>query len=405
LQTFRSRREWIDHEFQVHRVNQQWCCNLCKEVLGTQEVFRAHIENIHQSTFFSSQIEEFISASKRFVSRNGSDEKCPFCLTAPSQTQRSFASHVGRHLQEISLAALPLLDASSDDEDGSDSSGDNNDDDGNGSGDEGSGDREKRISALSGHSDEETDQHDSGEASSPLEMGGSGKISSAVETGEHDVVLANNELEVVLPIPQVVKGVTDLLATLKVLWATLEHWSMHQATAAQASYAYVKVEYEFNIVCQNFIAAEIDFSDFGNVPELLRHILDAAVTQESSGEAREECLPNLRKIYVPLVNGLKQKLQVARKKQSPHEEEVYHKTQHDLVPKLDRPKINNLEWEALYTDFETKQKAFLEQIEAKQSIVVSPNQAASSLPRPGQIFQAGCKWQSPFPIFWFDMGD
>lgn len=32
---------------------------------------------------------------------------CPFCLITPARTRHMFFSHVGRHLQEVSLAALP----------------------------------------------------------------------------------------------------------------------------------------------------------------------------------------------------------------------------------------------------------------------------------------------------------
>lgn len=93
---------------------------------------------MHFQSVASPQIEEIISASKRLVPRIAVSEICPFCATAPAQTQRSFASHVGRHQQDISLAALPNLDDESDDESG-DSSSDNDDDEN----DEGNGGREE----------------------------------------------------------------------------------------------------------------------------------------------------------------------------------------------------------------------------------------------------------------------
>jgi len=53
-----------------------------------------------------------MSASKRLIPRDVTVEACPFCLTVPAQSQKGFASHVGKHQQEISLAALPNLDDS-----------------------------------------------------------------------------------------------------------------------------------------------------------------------------------------------------------------------------------------------------------------------------------------------------
>jgi uncharacterized C2H2 Zn-finger protein len=116
------------HEFTAHRTETQWRCNLCAEKFQAQEQLQAHINSIHKLDFMSSQIAEVIAASKRLEPRDGGTEICPFCLVAPAQTQKAFARHVGRHLQEISLAALPLIDTSpnsdSDDED------DDNDQDG-----------------------------------------------------------------------------------------------------------------------------------------------------------------------------------------------------------------------------------------------------------------------------------
>jgi cobalamin biosynthesis protein CobT len=88
-------------------------------------MFQDHVNNIHFQDVAQSQVEEVISASKRLIPRNVVSEKCPFCLTTPATNQKAFASHVGKHLQEVSLAALPNIDGpdeggSSDDSDGGD---------------------------------------------------------------------------------------------------------------------------------------------------------------------------------------------------------------------------------------------------------------------------------------------
>lgn len=113
------------HEFTFHRTKANWQCNLCADTYQAEEQFLAHISNSHKLHFMSLQISEVIAASKRLEMRDGSNEVCPFCLVAPAQTQKAFARHVGRHLREISLAALPTTDTSSD----GDSDDDNSDDD------------------------------------------------------------------------------------------------------------------------------------------------------------------------------------------------------------------------------------------------------------------------------------
>ncbi|TAQ84989.1 hypothetical protein B7494_g6698 [Chlorociboria aeruginascens] len=129
LHTFQSRRTWIMHEFQMHRIDTKWPCNMCKESFASTESLQSHIESTHKQAFAFSQVEQLITASKRNIVRSAETEICPFCLTYPARTQKVFASHVGRHLQEISLSALPRIDLlsgnnSDDDDDVHDSSDD-----------------------------------------------------------------------------------------------------------------------------------------------------------------------------------------------------------------------------------------------------------------------------------------
>lgn len=127
LRTFKSRGEWMKHEFQNHRVIPQWSCNLCAETFESDDLFQGHLHSLHFQDVAPFQIDEVMSASKRIIPRDGTAENCPFCLTIPATTQKAFASHVGKHLQEISLAALPNLDES--DEDGGSGESDGGDDD------------------------------------------------------------------------------------------------------------------------------------------------------------------------------------------------------------------------------------------------------------------------------------
>jgi hypothetical protein len=147
--TFKSRTEWMQHEFQTHRIGTEWRCTFCKETSDSQETFRQHLVLAHVREVASSQIEELISASKRTVPCDAAKEMCPFCISAPAKTREGFARHVGKHQQDISLAALPNMDTSSDDgssNDDNDSKGDdygeedsinNRDDDGDDSGSRG----------------------------------------------------------------------------------------------------------------------------------------------------------------------------------------------------------------------------------------------------------------------------
>jgi len=92
----------------------QWRCNICAETFTATDSLRIHINITHDGDFISSQVEEVMAASKRQAAKQGEKEMFSFCQTTPSQTQKSFAGHVGKHMQDISLAALPTLNSCSD---------------------------------------------------------------------------------------------------------------------------------------------------------------------------------------------------------------------------------------------------------------------------------------------------
>lgn len=78
---------------------------------------------------------------------------------------------------------------------------------------------------------------------------------------------------------------------------------------------YVRLGYEFNIACRAFAAINVETNDLGNVPELLRHILESTLSQEASVESLEKYLPRIRDIIINLLHGLKRKQQKLRTKQ------------------------------------------------------------------------------------------
>lgn len=119
-----------------------------------------------------------------------------------------------------------------------------------------------------------------------------------------------------MPLSQIEKSVTHLLVATKQLLETLTQWSRNAATDTQVSDVYVRLGYEFNMACRAFTAINVDTSDLGNVPESLRHILEATLSQEASTESLEKYLPRIRDIIINLLHGLKRKQQKLRQRQS-----------------------------------------------------------------------------------------
>lgn len=118
-----------------------------------------------------------------------------------------------------------------------------------------------------------------------------------------------------MPLSQIEKSVTHLLVATKQLLETLTQWSRGHATDTQVSDVYVRLGYEFNMACRAFTAINVDTSDLGNVPDLLRSILEATLSQEASAESLEKYLPRIRDIIINLLHGLKRKQQRLRQKQ------------------------------------------------------------------------------------------
>lgn len=69
------------------------------------------------------------------------------------------------------------------------------------------------------------------------------------------------------------------------------------------------------MACRAFTAINVDIDDLGNVPELLRSILEATLSQEASAESLEKYLPRIRDIIINLLHGLKRKQQKLRQRQ------------------------------------------------------------------------------------------
>ncbi|KAJ4399442.1 Bud site selection protein 6 [Didymella pomorum] len=113
---------------------------------------------------------------------------------------------------------------------------------------------------------------------------------------------------------QIEKSVTHLLVATKQLLETLTLWSRGTATESEVSDVYVRLGYEFNIASRAFNAIGVDTNDLGNVPELLRGILEETLSQEASQASLDNFLPRIRDIIINLLHGLKKKQQRLRQR-------------------------------------------------------------------------------------------
>ena len=117
---FADRSTWFSHELQVHRI--EWCCPFCTHSpLQSLESFKDHLQNRHAQKFVKEQLSALGATCQQSVERI-SPQCCPFCdewfvklkdanpdlagetlVVTPAQ----FQHHVGSHMEQLALFALP----------------------------------------------------------------------------------------------------------------------------------------------------------------------------------------------------------------------------------------------------------------------------------------------------------
>ena len=107
---FTSRAAWADHEFTEHRIIRSWSCPECAKQCESEQEWDVHLEEYHQQTFSGPKYQVALSMACNTLERPVSSEACPLCQVIPGKARGEFVKHVGRHMEEIALMALPPED-------------------------------------------------------------------------------------------------------------------------------------------------------------------------------------------------------------------------------------------------------------------------------------------------------
>jgi hypothetical protein len=117
LNTFPTRKLWADHEFNEHFTLRQWRCFTCRATTRTQQSFVDHLTNNHNIVLTGHRLTAAIAEAQETDLIPGFiNHKCALCSKSSWQTKRAYATHVGQHLEEISLACLPRDEGDSSDD-------------------------------------------------------------------------------------------------------------------------------------------------------------------------------------------------------------------------------------------------------------------------------------------------
>ena len=106
LVQFTTRAAWADHEFSYHRFETRWNCPECGSEETSPQDWERHIQK-HSLIFTGPELQVARTMARNRKARPIETEECRLCRESPAQNRRAFIKHVGRHLEEMALVALP----------------------------------------------------------------------------------------------------------------------------------------------------------------------------------------------------------------------------------------------------------------------------------------------------------
>ena len=104
---FPSRTAWAEHEFSKHRIELSWNCPECPKKCGTAIGWEQHLREDHHRNFSGLNLKVALQTAQSAQNRPIEQEECPLCRIVLGKPRRAFVKHVGRHMEEIALLALP----------------------------------------------------------------------------------------------------------------------------------------------------------------------------------------------------------------------------------------------------------------------------------------------------------
>ena len=107
LAQFPTRATWADHEFAEHRIIRSWSCPECARQCDSEIEWIQHLGKCHQRSFVGPQHQVAKKMAYKVRARPTENEECPLCQVVVGKPRREFVKHVGRHMEEIALMALP----------------------------------------------------------------------------------------------------------------------------------------------------------------------------------------------------------------------------------------------------------------------------------------------------------
>lgn len=105
--TFGARKDWAQHEIDHHLSDNMYQCSICLALVKDEQDFLHHVESVHGITTAPGLRQATIVTARCRVLRDLTGVRCNLCLKRGFTDERAYSTHVGRHLENIALIALP----------------------------------------------------------------------------------------------------------------------------------------------------------------------------------------------------------------------------------------------------------------------------------------------------------
>lgn len=102
-----SRTDWLNHEFLCHRDSVEWIDIKGRdEASNVEDTLPSHLREQHSVRALELQ-DVSDKSQQRKLPPPSQKTTCPLCKESFSETRMSLQRHIGHHLEEIALTALP----------------------------------------------------------------------------------------------------------------------------------------------------------------------------------------------------------------------------------------------------------------------------------------------------------
>lgn len=105
LKLYSTRRAWAQHELEHHLSQVEYQCLVCERIFQDELSFSVHLRQ-HQVLPTILQ-KDALNKARRLVPLTLEQFRCNLCGKRGYPNSRTYATHVGHHLEDIALVALP----------------------------------------------------------------------------------------------------------------------------------------------------------------------------------------------------------------------------------------------------------------------------------------------------------